>query len=133
MEKLLGFLDGPSTLILARDHDLTKKVFQRTPVWNKVVRATCPVGQNRHWDDEADVKTNEDKLRPLLTLLKMAKDPAKMKLTLLDVICEKFPPESEKDRTMVGGKMPQYVKVSFSCPHKDHSVSAMGFADLHQS
>ena len=132
-EKLLGFLDGSSTLNLARCHNLTKETLQRPSVWTKVVRRLCPVGLNQPmWDEKALVATNKKTLMPLLQILKMAKDPAEMKLTLLEVICERFPLETEKDIDMGPDSYHQFVKVRFSCPHKDHSVSAVGFLLLEE-
>ena len=97
VEKLLDFLDGNSTLNLARCHDLTKELVQRPSVWHKLVRRNCPVGVNRPmWDETELVATNKRKLMPLLELLRMAKDPVEMKLTLLGVICERFPPRDRE-------------------------------------
>ena len=130
---LLSFLDGSSTLNLARCHDLTKSTVQQTSVWPKVVTRLCPVGRNQpNWDEKTLVATNKKELMPLLDLLRMTKDPAQMKLTLLEVICRKFPPETMKDRDMAGETYPQYVKVRFSSPQQDHSVSAVGFLLLEE-
>ena len=132
VEKLLDFLDGNSTLNLARCHDLTKELVQRPSVWHKLVRRNCPVGVNRPmWDETELVATNKKKLMPLLELLRMAKDPVEMKLTLLEVICERFPPETEKDIDLgPDSSYHQYVKVHFLCPHKD--VSTVGFLLLEE-
>ena len=132
VEKLLDFLDGRSTLILARCHDLTNEVLQRSTVWNKEVRRTCPDGSNLHWATREVVTINKKKLMPLFGILKMSKDPAQMKLIFLEVICERFPPDPEIARTGLGEPHPQYVKVCFSCPHNDHSVSALGFLILEE-
>ena len=42
VDTLLTFLDGDSILCLAICHDLTKKVSQKSTVWTKVVKRTCP-------------------------------------------------------------------------------------------
>ena len=133
VENLLGFLDGRSALILARCHLLTSELLQGNTVWDKVVRRTCPDGENvQHWESKTDVRTNKKKLMPLLEILKMAKDPSRMKLNLFAVICEWFP-ASEKDGTGLGNpNWPQYLKVRFSCPHNDHSVAALGFLILEE-
>ena len=76
--------------------------------------------------------TNNKNLMPLLEILNMAKDPSRMKLNLFEVICEWFP-ASEKDGTGLGNpNWPQYLKVRFSCPHNDHSVSGLGFLILEE-
>ena len=71
-------------------------------MWPKVVRRICPVGVKKPWPRAWDVQgllpKSKKKLGPLLPLLKMAKDPAEMKLTLLEVICERFPPGVDMDR-----------------------------------
>ena len=114
IERLLTFLDGGSILRLATCHNLTKEVSQRSPVWTKVVRRTSPDGPESPRIDEA-LDAAKKKLVPLLELLKMAKDPFEMKLTLLEVICQRFPHTAERVRTMV----------RFS--DKEHSVSSLGF------
>jgi len=134
IEKFLPFLDGGSILRLATCHDLTKEVSQRPSVWNKMVRRTCPEGpKGRPMDERALVATNKKKLVPLMQLLKMAKHPSEMKLTLLEVICERFPHTAERVRNMPGYDCPQFVKVRFlPLPDKDHSVSALGFLLLEE-
>merc|ERR1712212_254236 len=90
-------------------------------VWTKLVRRTCPVGpESQPMDEKALVRANKKKLAPLLELLKMAEDPSKMKLTLLEVICERFPHTAERVRW---GVFPQFVKVGFSPSDKEHRVS----------
>ena len=121
---LLNFLDGGSILRLATCHHLTKEVSQKSSVWTKLVRRTCPVGpESQPMDEKALVRANKKKLAPLLELLKMAEDPSKMKLTLLEVICERFPHTAERVRW----DFPQFVKVGFSPSDKEHRVSALGF------
>ena len=93
-------------------------------VWTKLVRRTCPVGpESQPMDEKALVRANKKKLAPLLELLKMAEDPSKMKLTLLEVICERFPHTAERVRW----DLHQFVKVGFSPSDKEHRVSALGF------
>ena len=132
VEKFLDFLDGRSIVRLARCHDLTKDLLKRPSVWPKVVRRVCPVRMNPPWDEEAFVATNKIEMLPLLLLLKMTKNPAEMKLTLLEVICERFTPVTEMDRNMGPDSYEQYVKVRFSCSHNDHLVSAAGFLLLEE-
>ena len=142
VEKFLPFLDGGSILCLATCHDLTKKLSQKNSVWTKVVRRTCPEGPTEFqpvkkvgtalvfvtpMDEKALVTANKKKLVPLLELLKMAKDPSEMKLTLLEVISESFPHTGERVRNMHDGCYPQFVKVRFSPSDKEHSVSSLGF------
>ena len=125
LEKFLDFLDGGSIQRLATCHHLTKEVSQKSSVWTKLVRRSCPVGpESQPMDEKALVRANKKKLAPLLELLKMAEDPSKMKLTLLEVICERFPHTAERVRW---GVFPQFVKVGFSPSDKEHRVSALGF------
>ena len=143
VDRLLTFLDGGSILCLATCHDLTKKLSQKNSVWTKVVRRTCPEGPTEFqpvkkvgtalvfvtpMDEKALVTANKKKLVPLLELLKMAKDPSEMKLTLVEVICERFPHTGERVRKMPGYDCPQFVKLRFlPASDKHHSVSALGF------
>ena len=143
VDRLLTFLDGGSILCLATCHDLTKKLSQKNSVWTKVVRRTCPEGPTEFqpvikvgtaWvfvtpmAERALLTANKKKLVPLLELLKMAKDPSEMKLTLVEVICERFPHTGERVRNMPGYDCPQFVKLRFlPAPDKHHSVSALGF------
>ena len=102
VDRLITFLDGDSILCLATCHDLTKAVSQKSLVWTKVVRRTCPDG-TQSWgrtpagalvfpmSPEAFLRANKKKLAPLVELLKMAKNPSEMKLTLMEVISERFP------------------------------------------
>ena len=105
VDKLLIFLDGGSILCLATCHDLTKKVSQKSSVWTKVVRSTCPDGTLFAFflmDDKAFLRANKKKLAPLVELLKMAKDPSEMKLTLLEVISERFPNTAGEENALWG-------------------------------
>ena len=112
VDSLLNFLDGVSILRLATCHQITKEVSQKSSVWTKLVKRTCPEGPEK-----------SEPMAPLLELLKMAEDPSKMKLTLLGVICERFPHTAERVR----GEFAQFVKVAFSPPDNEHNVSALGF------
>ena len=133
VEKFLAFPDGGSILRLATCHDLTKEISQKPSVWDKVVRRTCPdCPKGRPMDERALVASNKKKLVPLLELLKMAKDPSKMKLTLLEVICQRFPHTAERVRNMPGYDCPQFVKVRLLPPDTKHSVSALGFLLLEE-
>ena len=78
--------------------------------WNQLVRRTCPESPKEPpMDERALVATNKKKLAPLLELLKMAKHPSEMKLTLLEVICQRFPHTAERVRNMPGYDCPQFL------------------------
>ena len=86
VDRLITYLDGDSILCLATCHDLTKAVSQKSLVWTKVVRRTCPDG-TRSWgrtlagalvfpmNDEAFLRANKKKLDPLVELLKNGQGP----------------------------------------------------------
>ena len=74
VEKLIEFLDRRSILILATCHDLTKHILQRTSVWPKVIRRSCPVKVKRTWDERALVAKSRKKLWPLVALLKIGRN-----------------------------------------------------------
>ena len=46
VEALLAFLDEGSILRLVTCHNLAKEIAQKSLVWSKVVRRTCPYGPN---------------------------------------------------------------------------------------
>ena len=123
--KLVTFLDGQSTMVLAQAHHLTLDVVQHPFVWNKVVRRSCP-------DNKVNLDVNKDKIMPLLAILGMAKGASEMKLTLLEVICERFPPDSKEGRILNddGDLLPETVEVSYSCPTQP--VSPAGFLLLEE-
>ena len=141
VDRFITFLDGDSILCLATCHDLTKAASQKSLVWTKVVRRTCPDG-TRSWgrtpagalvfpmNDEALLRANKKKLAPLVELLKMAKNPSEMKLTLMEVISERFPNTGDRVRKWNDEDYPQFVKVRFTPADKEHSVSAQGFLHL---
>ena len=124
--KLVSFLDGQSTLVLAQAHQLTLEVVQQPFVWNKVVRRTCPDSKNlQNLQIQILFAMNEDKMKPLLAILDMSKGAHEMKLTLLEVICERFPPYLDEEEIMT-----ETVEVSFSCPNQP--VSPLGFLLLEE-
>ena len=141
VDRLITFLDGDSILCLATCHGLTKAISQKRVVWTKVVRRTCPDGA-RPWgrtpagafvfpmSPEAFLEANKKKLAPLVELLKMAKNPSEMKLTLMEMISERFPNTVDRVRKWNDEDYPQFVKVRFTPADKEHSVSAEGFLHL---
>ena len=120
--KLVTFLDGQSTMVLAQAHHLTLDVVQQNFVWNKVVKRSCPDNKNL-----SDFDMNKEKMMPLLVILVMAEGAPGMKVTLLEVICEKFPPNTEEYviTTASGDLLPESVEVSYSC--QKQTVSPLGF------
>ena len=130
--KLVSFLDGQSIMVLAQAHQLTLEVVQQPFVWNKVVRRACPDSKNlQNLQIQILFAMKEDKMKPLLAILDMFKGAPEMKLTLLEVICERFPPYLDEEiMTDNGDLLPETVEVSFSCPNKP--VSPLGFLLLEE-
>ena len=140
LEKLVRFLDGPSTKVLAQCHGFALAVLQQAPVWKKFIKRTCPDSKNdkNHAERGTLLATYRDKLMPTLTVLGMAKGAHAMKTDLLEVLCERFPPNPEENRilTDTGEYWQQKVDVIFFCSNQDHSVtesvSPLGFLLLDQ-
>ena len=81
LEKLLPYLDLGSTLTLAQAHRTTRRIFQDSLAWNKLIQRNSPL-------DELEVVQN------LVEILELLKEPKANMLDLLDAICtEPFPSE----------------------------------------
>ena len=96
--KLVSFLDGQSTLVLAQAHQLTLEVVQQPFVWNQLVRRSYPYSD---WPvEEADVLRKRAEVMVLVQILKLAGDEKsrQLELELLGVICERFPPDPNDHR-----------------------------------
>ena len=104
--KLLPFLDLKSTLCLARCHKKTQNILEGSLVWHRLIKRSSPLNQR-------------DKVKDLVAILKLMKDPKGNLPDVLDAICEANPPK----RNVF------YVResVKISCPRhlQLHSISLL--------
>ena len=132
---LLNFLDANSIQRLAACHNLVKELSQTRLVWTKLARRTCPDGTlGWHHSFRTALTENKKKMAPLFDLLRMAEDPSEMKVTLFEVISQRFPHKTEanEDRYVyLDIDYTPYVKVCSSAD-KDFSVCLMGFLLLEE-
>ena len=121
VEQLLPFLDVDTTLQLALSKvGCTLQVLQRSSVWKKLIKRTFP--------SNSQIQQDEDriKIKCLVEILKMMKEPNSYILVLLEAVCEKIP--SLPDSTSTG----EFVKIS--CPwHEFHSISPLDFMILEEA
>ena len=116
--KLLTFLDLPSTLRLAKCHQLTQDVIQGSWVWNKLIRRFCPHDQE---DEDHAGYLAQETVRHFVAILKLMRSPNTLLLDLLDLICERF----EANRVF----SESFVYLSCTCQPEEecHAVTLSGF------
>ena len=110
VEHLLTFMDATSILNLAHTHGLTVQILQNASFWTKLIRRTCPFGEEE--EDRslqaAIVQRKRKPVRILLELLELCQDQDQQPveneesvedheedskhMELLKIICQRFPP-----------------------------------------
>ena len=114
VEKLLPFLDLDSTLHLAQTHRVTKELLNKSFVWNKLIRRSCPSHDGKDFHDFTP--SHDEKMSTVLRLvsiLKLVKTPKVLVMDLLELICARF------ERIRHGGE----VLVSCSSHPGHHQIS----------
>ena len=129
VEGLLPFLDPPSILELAKVHPLTRGIMQGTFTWTTLIRQMCPLPPPFHqtsysrFEEKSEQKMAE--VRPILGILHLVGSPQSHLLSLLCIICERFPADLNSDPYGI------MESVNVDCPsHETHQVSALGFVLL---
>ena len=123
VEGLLPFLDPLSTLELAKVHPLTRGILQGTSDWSRFVRRSCPFPPP--YNQLSFVEEMVEKLRPIIGIMQLIGGPEPHLLALLDVICDRFPPNNWNQ----SGR-PEYVVKVTGPSHEVHHVSELGFVLL---
>ena len=139
VEALLPHLDAASILKLAKAHPPTIGILQGGSVWEKVIKSCIcgtmgPMRDNSSQSDSNRKRLNEERARllPLIELLKMMEEPRDCLVTLLDLICTRFPvDESRLYCNDDGDLLPEAVEVTCT-NHSHHKVSALGFLVLEE-
>ena len=92
VENLLSFLDAPSILNLARAHNYTVHVLQKTLVWEKMIRRNCPFSKEEEdWSlVDTIVERKREQVRALVGLLELLEDRKDHHLNLLKLTRERF-------------------------------------------
>ena len=123
LEKLLPFLDPETTLHLAKTHKMTRAILQKSYIWKKLIRRSCPYGERELSYEQ--VQSRIDLVKGLVAILKLLKDPKALLPDLLDLICERF---TQDERFF---RHPQ-ITVGCPCPAEHHSISLTGFLLLEE-
>ena len=91
VEKLLPFLDLDTTLHLAQTHRVTRELLNKSFVWNKLIRRSCPSHDGKDFHDFTP--SHDEKMSTVLRLvaiLKLVKTPKVLVMDLLELICARF-------------------------------------------
>ena len=133
VEKLLPFLDLGAILHLAKTNKMTRDILQKSCIWNQLVRRSCPMRLEHFSEENGFLRKEElqpgfDRVRGLVAILKLLKDPMTLLLDLLDVICERFAQNETQDRFF----FPLFT-VGCPCHSGSHSVSLPGFLLLEEA
>ena len=154
VEHLLTFMDATSILNLAHTHGLTVQILQNASFWTKLIRRTCPFGEeeeDRSLQD-AIVQRKRKPVRILLELLELCQDQDQQPveneesvedqeedskhLELLKIICQRFPPIADGPGSWLHEpKSSLYVTLRYSNDFNDSlscSVSPLGFLLLEE-
>ena len=116
VETLLSYLDIKSISCLAQCHHLTLKLLQGTSDWNKIIKRVVKgvriVGYHPIRFHSIKYQDNflglRERLAPeilkmgyLVDLLKMVENPEAHLKALLELVCERFPPEYQNGPTLL--------------------------------
>ena len=146
VDLLLGHLDATSILELAKAHPPTILNLQSVCLWNKLIQKTCPNDTRRPFGDtpdtpwlEKNLSAKKAKIEPLIKLLAKMEEPQDYVVSLLDLICTRFPADASRQFTVskdASGKLLYQTEgfVEVSCPRHaaSHSVSPLGFLVLEE-
>ena len=145
VDLLLGHLDAPSILELVKAHPPIILILQSVCLWDKLIQKTCPNDTRRPFGDRPDTPWLEKtlagkkaKIGPLINLLAKMEEPQDYLVSLLDLICTRFPADASRQFSVTkdaGGKLlDQTESVEVSCPRHaaSHSVSPLGFLVLEE-
>ena len=91
VEKLLPFLDLDATFHLAQTHRVTRELLEKSFVWNKLIRRSCPSQDGKDFHDFTP--PHDEKMSTVLSLvaiLKLFKTPQALVMDLLELICARF-------------------------------------------
>ena len=108
VERLLDFLDLPSTLHLAQIHELTRKILQGSLAWNKLIKRCVLLSG----ESDAPLEDKMVVVKDLTALLMLMKVPKANMMDLLDLICEK----RISDLEILLGNLPTVQMVSSTHP-----------------
>ena len=127
VEGLLHFLDPPSILQLGQAHPLATGILQRTYVWSRFIRHSCPHPTPKPLRFEERTEQLVAEMRPIIGILQLIGSHQFHVMLILDTICERFQGLRSRSRDNGGRcKEPEFVKVI--CPnHEVHYVSPVGF------
>ena len=138
VERLLGgFLDSPSIVKLAHTHTLALETLQKPLVWKAVTGKVLDPSQDGWKKEDGKWKTedgrvekdffnfHQDKMEVLVSIVDLVNSD-KIKIYLVDIICERFSAVEDND---TGEPV---IQMSFSCPHQYHAVSELGFILLEE-
>ena len=145
MEMLIRFLDAATIEELGKAHEPIVEVLQGGLVWDKLIKRTCPRGENGSrfaYSDHYEwlmywAKINKAEVLPLINLLTMMEEPEDQIDKLLDLICKRFPTDNSRRYSLIDAEdklvgKPEAVEVVFTKDLKSHMVSALGFLVLEE-
>lgn len=142
MDKFLSFLDSRSIVCLAQSRiGCTLNLLQHNSLaWSKLIRRTLPgdhkieraLSSVEYWSIVRDMyKEKKIKVGHLVDILRMMDDSTFPMLDLLEVICEKSPPDMGVPDDS-GEAFDNYI-IRLGCPqHPSHTVSPLGFLLLEE-
>ena len=138
VDLLLGHLDATSILELVKAHPPIILILQSVCLWDKLIEKTCPDDRSdTHWFDK-NLEAKKAKIGPLINLLTKMEEPQDYLVSLLDLICTRFPADASRQFTVTkdasGKFLHQTEAVVVSCPRHSasHSVSPLGFLVLEE-
>ena len=129
---LVGFLEPRAIVNLAQVHILAFQTLQKPIVWKKVTDKAVDPRKDGWEKEDGTWKTedgrgeaeffnfHQDKMDHLAYIVDLVNSD-EIKMHLVEVICERFLAEVDNN---TGAAV---VQMTFSCPHRNHAVSDLGF------
>ena len=134
---LLLFLDASSTMNLAQSHRITLQILQNKSDWLKLIKRSCPKGENNNWgliDQEKDVERKRTQVGFLVGILKMfdVEKSLQLELELLGLLCTRFPAVSPYrpgpgEEFRPNTYRAEWALVRCSYHNESHLISPLGF------
>ena len=136
VEMLFPHLDASSILELGKAHPPAIEILQGGLCWDKLIQRTCPDNTSTHYSDSLILREKKAEIVPLIKLLALMEESQDYLVSLLDLICTRFPINQRRQYRVwqVGGVVsrPEGVEVTTSSNNTSFKISSLGFLLLEE-
>ena len=143
VEMLFPHLDASSILELGKAHPPAIEILQGGMCWDKLIQRTCPDNTSSHYKDSLILREKKAEIVPLIKLLALMEKSQDYLVSLLDLICTRFPinqcrqyrvwqPHPTRKSFGEVVSRPEGVEVTTSSNNTSFKISSLGFLLLEE-